>query len=117
MCCCTTFPQAASQQEVASLKDHRERTDSKHQLELTALGSNLAAIRQQLESSKQKMDFSDAKIKGLNEQIKGAFSSSWLSYLGSRIDCNVLQILRTEPDLNKMNTDCSWKSMTVHELT
>ncbi len=55
-----------------SLKDHRERTDTKHQVELTALSSNLAAVRQQLGSSKQKIDFSDAKIKGSNEQIKGA---------------------------------------------
>ena len=55
------------------MKDHRERTDTKHQVELTALSSNLAAVRQQLESSKQKMDFSDAKIKGLNEQIRGSY--------------------------------------------
>ena len=45
----------------------------KHQVELTALSSNLAAVRQQVEGSRRKMDMSEGKIKGLTQQLEGAY--------------------------------------------
>ena len=70
--------QASSQQEVASLKEQRDRAETKHEMELTALSSNLAAVRQQVDSSQKKMDVSDAKVKGLTQQLEGKYICTYI---------------------------------------
>jgi hypothetical protein len=65
------LPQASTQQEVSLLREQRDRVETKHQVELTALSSNLAAVRQQVEGGRKKMEMSEGKIRGLTQQLEG----------------------------------------------
>ena len=63
--------QTSSQQELTSLKENRDRAETQHQVEITALSSNLSALRQQLESGRRKVDSSETKMREMDRQITG----------------------------------------------
>ena len=73
------------QQELSSLKEHRDRAENQHQVELTALSTNLASVRNQLESSRKKLDVYKVKVRGLTEELEGKMKSfelfPWLCHV------------------------------------
>ena len=73
MCVCVRFPQAGKEQELKSSREQKDRSDNQHQVELTALSSNLASLRQQGENSRKRLDQYDKKVKGLTEELEGVF--------------------------------------------
>lgn len=54
-----------------SAREQKERSDRQHQVELTALSSNLASLRQQGENNRKKIEQYDKKLKGLTEDLEG----------------------------------------------
>ena len=54
-----------------STHEKKERSDMQHQVELTALSSNLSSLRLQVESGKKKIEFYDNEVKELTENLEG----------------------------------------------
>jgi hypothetical protein len=68
---CILFPQAAAQSSYQTLTNQKEKSAQQHQVELTALSSNLSGLRQQVESYKKRINIAEATIKEQTAQLTG----------------------------------------------
>jgi predicted nucleic acid-binding Zn-ribbon protein len=63
--------QAAAQSSYQALTDQKEKSAQQHQVELTALSSNLSGLRQQVESYKKRINIAEATVKEQTAQLTG----------------------------------------------
>ena len=60
-----------NQRKLDTLKADKERGDKKHETEFSALSSNLATLRQQLQSTKTRLSSTEEMLTQQSAQVKG----------------------------------------------
>ena len=69
--------QNTERQALQSVREHKSQSDTQHETEITALSGNLAAVRQQLESSKRRARELEATVKSQAGDIQGVCVSGF----------------------------------------
>ncbi len=65
------FLQSSEQKALQALEEQKRRADMQHEGEITALSSNLASLRQQVENGRRKAEEMEATVSSQSHQIQG----------------------------------------------